>query len=285
MRSFLLATFAALAIPACTQDITGGSGGGDDQGATCGNGVIEGGETCDDSNAASGDGCSSACQTEVANAPRIAGSSDKPTVSTDLNKTETVTLTITSMMGFAGTVNIVGSVEDSTNAPIAKAAVTVQATADVSADGTASVPVTVAIAPDTTGAVLNATLKLKLTATGVNEEDVSVPFTISNVFLVDYIDGTGPAPANHALAGGDFTVKKGTILRFKNDDTSAAALQHVIHADGSFGNQHQDPRDSMDTQKVGSTYEITTAALTVGATGTIGCHSHTAATYATYTVD
>ena len=34
-------------------------------GAVCGNGVIETGETCDDGNTVSGDGCSSTCQTEV----------------------------------------------------------------------------------------------------------------------------------------------------------------------------------------------------------------------------
>jgi len=282
MRSFLLATFAALALPACTQDITGGTGGDDDQGgATCGNGTVEAGETCDDSNTTSGDGCSSACQTETANAPRIAGSSDKPTVTTELNKTETIQLTIASQMGFAGTVNIVGSVEDSANAPVAKAVVTVQATADVSADGMVTVPVMVAVAPDTTGAVITGALKLKLTATGINEEDVNVPFTINNIFTVDYIDGTGTAPANHAVSGGDFTIKKGALLHFKNDDTSVAATQHVIHADGVF--PHQDPRADPATQTVGMTYEINTANLTLGS-GTIGCHDHTAATYSTYTL-
>ena len=44
MRSFLLASIAALAIPACTQDITGGPDPGDDQqGATCGNGTVDDG--------------------------------------------------------------------------------------------------------------------------------------------------------------------------------------------------------------------------------------------------
>jgi len=33
-------------------------------GSVCGNGIVEGGETCDDSNTTSGDGCSSTCQTE-----------------------------------------------------------------------------------------------------------------------------------------------------------------------------------------------------------------------------
>ena len=55
----------------------GGGGGGDsndndnsnhnnhDGGPVCGNGVIESGEECDDGNAVSGDGCSSACEKEV----------------------------------------------------------------------------------------------------------------------------------------------------------------------------------------------------------------------------
>jgi len=37
--------------------------------AVCGNGIIEIGETCDDSNTANGDGCSSTCQTEVPTTP------------------------------------------------------------------------------------------------------------------------------------------------------------------------------------------------------------------------
>jgi len=45
-----------------TINVTGGGGGG---GAVCGNEVIEEGETCDDGNILSGDGCSNTCQIEV----------------------------------------------------------------------------------------------------------------------------------------------------------------------------------------------------------------------------
>ncbi len=43
------------------------SGGSCGAGPVCGNGIIESGETCDDSNTISGDGCSSTCQIETAN--------------------------------------------------------------------------------------------------------------------------------------------------------------------------------------------------------------------------
>ena len=53
--------------PLC--QVTGASVGGREyatcgEGATCGNGIIEGAEECDDGNTASGDGCSSTCETE-----------------------------------------------------------------------------------------------------------------------------------------------------------------------------------------------------------------------------
>jgi cysteine-rich repeat protein len=41
----------------------------------CGNGIIESGEECDDNNNTSGDGCSSACQTEVVPSSRVGGGS------------------------------------------------------------------------------------------------------------------------------------------------------------------------------------------------------------------
>ncbi len=44
----------------------GTNGGNGGNGAVCGNGIIESGETCDDGNTISGDGCSSTCQSEGA---------------------------------------------------------------------------------------------------------------------------------------------------------------------------------------------------------------------------
>src|SRR5450755_2201622 len=99
MRSYLLACIAALAFPACTQDIAGGGGGGDDTKMLCGNGTIDPGETCDDGNVASGDGCSATCQTESGVTPRIEATIDQATVATALNEKATLSVTVTSMGG------------------------------------------------------------------------------------------------------------------------------------------------------------------------------------------
>jgi cysteine-rich repeat protein len=48
------------------KDMTFQCGAGLSLQATCGDGLIEPGETCDDGNTTSGDGCSSTCQTEIA---------------------------------------------------------------------------------------------------------------------------------------------------------------------------------------------------------------------------
>ncbi len=50
-----------------TDDLGGDLGGlvGDLTQPTCGNGVIDPGETCDDGNATPGDGCSATCQVEI----------------------------------------------------------------------------------------------------------------------------------------------------------------------------------------------------------------------------
>jgi cysteine-rich repeat protein len=75
-----------------------------DLGPFCGNGVIDGGETCDDGNTVSGDGCSSSCQTEAAppsggggGAPRIniAISPSELNVKIAVNSTKEETLAIT----------------------------------------------------------------------------------------------------------------------------------------------------------------------------------------------
>ena len=52
--------------PTTPSDAGATSDGGEtlDTGPACGNGRIEPGETCDDANAASGDGCSSLCELE-----------------------------------------------------------------------------------------------------------------------------------------------------------------------------------------------------------------------------
>ena len=94
MRTLLVASLAL--VPACLLG-TGDISGGGDQG-TCGDGIINGSETCDDGNTISGDGCSSTCQIETVNTPHAVLTVDKTTVTSDLNVETVITVTATSMM-------------------------------------------------------------------------------------------------------------------------------------------------------------------------------------------
>ena len=118
MRTPLLAGLVAVLIPAC---MTGIEGVGDDDtgggGATCGNSIMESGETCDDGNTTAGDGCSASCATE-SSSPRVTVTVDKPTVSTELMSSNKLTVTVTGSGGFSGVVNLAGSVVDGANAPL-----------------------------------------------------------------------------------------------------------------------------------------------------------------------
>lgn len=289
MRSFLLASIAVFAIPSCVQDISGGKTGDDTNiGAVCGNGIVESGETCDDGNSASGDGCSSACQTESTTAARVDTTLDKSAVTTENNKSEPLMLSVTSANGFTGSVTIAAKVADATSG-VVDPGVTVMAPASVTlTDGqTAMVPISVVVKSDAAGVDASDKLTLTLTSSaGTTEASASV--AIAPLFTIDYIDGTGTATATHVYAGMTFNIKKGTIIRFKNDDTSAAATQHVIHGSGANGVgmfPHQEPQASATLQVVGSTYDVATAAYPVGSQGVMGCHSHLPATYMTFKID
>src|SRR5690348_5414880 len=110
MRTFLLATLAF--VPACLVGTGDISGGDNTQPGVCGDGTVNTGEACDDGNTTSGDGCSSTCQTE-GTAPRVGATIDRATVATELHKTETLQLTLTSLNDFAGTVTLTPSLLDS----------------------------------------------------------------------------------------------------------------------------------------------------------------------------
>jgi cysteine-rich repeat protein len=294
MRSLLLASIAALVFPACTQDITGAGTGDDQQQAVCGDGVVGTGEACDDGNTVSGDGCSATCQNESVSAPRVDGALDKPAVTSELGKTETLNLTLTSVNGFAGTVTIAAALTDATAGTADPAVVlTVPGTADLSADGTAVVPVTLTTASDASGTALNDNLTFTLTSSA-GTSMAAATVAIANIFTITFIDGTGGVAANHAGAGVSYTVKRGAIIRFHNADTTTtlipttvpanvATTSHVIHGDGAF--PHQDPRTSLTTQITGDDYDVPTIGIAPGSSGSLGCHDHAAAaTYSQFTV-
>lgn len=280
MRSFLLASIAALAIPACTQDITGGPGPGDDQqGATCGNGTVETGETCDDSNTASGDGCDSACQTETSATPKIAGAMNPITM--ELYNPTTAALMLTGEGGFTGTANLVYSLVDGTGTAIPGATVTGPATADLST-GTATVSLSLMVPLSATATEINGTLKVDVTGAGVDPLAVATATDIKNIFTVEYALGTGATPNNHALHGMTFEVKRGTIIHIKNSDT----IVHRTHGSGAQGSTapfaHEDLNDPT-AGKPGNVYEVPTIGVAPSTTVyQLGCHDHPDAGNAEY---
>ena len=59
---YVICLFATMGLNACSDDSGNTSAEGK---ATCGNGILEGEEVCDDGNAVSGDGCTKSCKIEA----------------------------------------------------------------------------------------------------------------------------------------------------------------------------------------------------------------------------
>ena len=279
--SILSAAILGLFAAGCAGELSG-TGTGDDQppSPNCGNGTIDSGETCDDSNSASGDGCSSQCQTEsTGGTPRIAASLDKMTVATALGKTETVTLTLMSIDGFAGSANIAASLVDGANAPIAGVMVTGPTSVSLTADGSAPAQFTVTVPTSATGIDLAATLKLEVTSSAAPVSAAS-SVNIAAVYTFDYTAGLGTGAANHpGKLMKNVTVKRGAKLRFTNNDT----IEHRTHGDGGMAFPHE----AAGAGVPGGTYEVNTTVVAPGTTGRLGCHTHPGAndeTYANITV-
>jgi len=278
MRSLLLALIAAVAIPACTQDITGGGGpgGGDDQQQpTCGNGTVDPGETCDDSNTTGGDGCSASCQTESGSNPRLTSTVDHDTIATELNKTEKIMLTLSSVDGFTGTINIAVSSPDN-----AKVAVTsTMPSVTLAAGDSKVVEIDAAVASDATGAAATANVHVDLS--GAATDSKTVALNIDNRFTVIYPDGAGTDVAKHTpLFAGAFTVLRGTKIHFKDEDTTAG-IQHITHGDGAFPHEPI----TQTTGLLGDDYIVDTIGTAPGSTGNLGCHNHGGTnTYIKFTV-
>jgi len=264
MRSFLLASIAALTIPACTQDITGVGGPGDDQqGAVCGNGTVETGEACDDGNTTAGDGCSATCTTETSATPRIAGSVNPVTV--ELYNPLSTNLSLTSEGGFAGTVTLAAQLVDGAGAAITGATVTIASTVDLTDGQTQSVPVTIMVPTEATGTEITGMLKIDATTATTDPVNLAVAADIKPFLTIEYTAGTGATAANHTDHGMNFTVLRGATIKIKNSDTMA----HRTHAAGA--NFVHEP----GLGPVGGTYELPVLQATApGSVGTIGCHDH-----------
>jgi len=268
LTAALLGMFAA----ACTGTIDDVGGGGDDTGGgpDCGNGVMDTGETCDDGNTTSGDGCSASCSTEQTANPRVTAAVDKTTVMTELGKTEKITLTLTSVEGFAGDVAVAASLVDGANAPITTLMLTGPTSVALAANGTAPAEYTITVPTDASGTAITGTLKLDVTATGGNS-NLTTAVNVAPIYTFSIAAATGTQVPMHPATNKTITIRRGTLLRMVNGDT----VQHITHGGGL-------PHENTTTGgQPGDTYEVNTTAIAPGMGKTFGCHSHGDATYAT----
>lgn len=225
-------------------DDTGGGGGGDGSGSGSGSGTLT---------------------------PRIEVTVDRPTVATELGKAETVVLSVRSVDGFAGDVTIAPSMMNAQNQPIAPMAPTGPTTLTVAADQTQTAMYRVTIPTDVSGADFVGTLHLDVTSS-LGVAPTTATFNVTAAYTVTYALNSGMASNTHASTGLDITVKRGAKIRFMNADT----IEHRTHGDAPF------PHEDVGGGQPNSTYEINTTAMQ--GSGGIGCHTHGAATYGTYTV-
>jgi hypothetical protein len=261
MRTPLLAGLVIALLPAClVNEITGI--GGDD-----GTGDDTGDDTGSDDTGSDDTGDTT---------PRMTATLDKTTLVTENGKTETITVNLSSSNGWAGDVALTKSLVDAANNAIPGITIDGPATVTVAADQTATATYTITIPTNATGSVIEGSVKVGATFTG-GSTDLTSALTLNNFFTVDYPAGTGTNASTHPLAGQTINVKRGTIIKWPNEDTG---VTHIIHGGGSFSGEHEDQTNG---GKPGRTYDIPTIGYSPGTSGPLGCHTHGTASYATFT--
>jgi hypothetical protein len=259
MRTPLLASVLLVLVPAClTNEITG----------------IGGGEGDDDMGEGSGSGSGSGSNVDTT--PRVTATLDKTTLTTENGKTETITVNLTSENGWAGDVTLGKSLVDAANNAIPNVTVDGPATVTLTADGTGSAAYTITIPSNATGSVIEGSLKVALSSSA-GTSDLASTVTINNFYTVMYPAGTGMTATDHPLAGMTINVKRGTIIKWPNNDN----ITHIIHGGGSYSGEHEDQTAGGSP---GRTYDVPTIGYAPGTSGLLGCHSHGTASYATFTL-
>ena len=232
MRTSFLAAFFGLSLVACTGVIGDPGPGGDDDvpGPDCGDSVINSGETCDDGNNVSGDGCSAACSVEAS--PALSVVVDNTAVTTELMTETMLTLTFTASGGFGGPVTLTGSAVNAANAPITGWAITFdQATVNVPLDGTATAVATVKIPSENKG--LAGTVKIDA-ASSLGTQSATSAFTVLNQLTVQMTLTNGQCvyPDYAKNPGSSVNLTVGSKLRFKNNAAQNITIHMVGGIDG-----------------------------------------------------
>jgi hypothetical protein len=207
----------ALLLPACIV----GSGeidgiGDDDQGGGGGGGGDGSG---------SGSGSGSGTQ----NTPKITASVDKPTVVTELGKTESIALTVNSVNGFTGAVTITPTLMAGTTPVTGWTIMATPPSVDLAADASATVTLSIKVPTDT--ASLTPTLKLELGSTAA-PLSVESTFAVTNQVTINIPAGTGAGSPHAGLpaASAPLRLRMGAKVIFHNGDT----ISHQIHANGGI---------------------------------------------------
>lgn len=267
MRTPLLVMALGLSLAGCLTIGDSGSspGGGDDGTGQTGTGSNSG------SNTGSNGGGGGSNPT-----PSVNVTMDRATVSTELGKEEVVTLTFSSVNSFAGNVTVAPSLTDSAGAALTTGGLSVAGptTVALAANATASEMYTVTIPSDATATQMTANLKIDVTSSAGTKSYTSA-FTIAPIYSIDYAAGLAANTAMHPMTKQKISLKKGAKISLHNSDT----VVHVTHGDGGF--KHEDiPTGGQPN----GTYVIDTSALAVNTMGSVGCHTHGTATYATVTI-
>ncbi len=241
---------------------------------TCGDGVINGNETCDDGNTVSGDGCSAACQTEDTSSPHVVLTVDKPTITSDLNVSNTIMVTATGMMNFSGDLTLTVAAADASATPIADWTATFDSgTLEVSTNGTATAMLTLSAMGDTAALTGNVTV----TASGGNATTPATATfaTIFNPVLdVMFSDNNGVCgyPIGHGVNETPYKIKPGRQIMVYN---GSASLGMVVHADNGniAGFSHEEPESAPGTPHGMAYPQTISATATVGGESTFYCHA------------
>lgn len=210
--------------------------------------------------------------------PRVAATFDKPTLTTQLARTEMLALSVTSEHDFSGAVTLAATLVASAGAVPTEVVLTgpMTPTLTLAPGATQTATFQLEIPMTALGTAFTGNLKVDLTS-AAGATSVSSAVTIEPIYTVDYLAGTGYTTDKHANTGTqNLAVKRGAILRFKNSDV----IEHVIKADGAFSAYHE---NTVSGGAPGRAYDIPTSAIPEGSTGTLGCFNHTG-TSATYSV-
>ncbi|MDQ3382107.1 MAG: hypothetical protein M3546_17675 [Actinomycetota bacterium] len=229
---------------------------------------MDSGESCDDGNDISGDGCSATCSAE--STPSLAVSIDKPAVTTELKTANMLVVTLTGGGGFSGNVNLTGSVLDAANAPIPGWTIAFsQASVAVPASGSVTAVATLTIPAQNRG--LLGTVKIDVAST-LGTESITSTVTVLNqvTFTVDIVNGQCVYPTDGGTGAATVPVALGTKVRFFNK--GGANLE--IHSNNIAAIPHQGQVNGTDDPitESQSAYERTLGG-TVGGNVNWYCHA------------